>query len=146
MYHYNDVIMGAIASQITEPHDCFLNRLFRRRSAKKTINDSRHWPLWGQVNSPHKWPITRKMFPFYDVIMIYIWVMTICITFMGFNHGFAHILTKLSSVWGADLRSETWKKSRKIIRKDRQCENRRSRWDCRYLGSLGSRVAADVLF
>ena len=23
------------------------------------------WP----VNSPHKWPITRKMFPFYDVIM-----------------------------------------------------------------------------
>ena len=23
------------------------------------------WP----VNSPHKWPVTRKMFPFYDVIM-----------------------------------------------------------------------------
>ena len=24
-----------------------------------------HWP----VNSPHKWPVTRKMFPFDDVIM-----------------------------------------------------------------------------
>ena len=25
----------------------------------------------GPVNSPHKWPVTRKMFSFYDVIMIY---------------------------------------------------------------------------
>ena len=24
----------------------------------------------GPVNSPHKWPVTRKMFPFYDVIMM----------------------------------------------------------------------------
>ena len=24
----------------------------------------------GPVNSPHKWPITRKMFPFDDVIMV----------------------------------------------------------------------------
>ena len=26
----------------------------------------------GPVNSPHKWPVTRKMFPFDDVNMIYI--------------------------------------------------------------------------
>ena len=26
----------------------------------------------GPVNSPHKWPVTRKMFPFDDVIMIII--------------------------------------------------------------------------
>ena len=25
---------------------------------------------WGPVNSPHKWPVTRKLFPFDDVIMI----------------------------------------------------------------------------
>ena len=25
----------------------------------------------GPVNSPHKWPVTRKMFPFDDVIMNY---------------------------------------------------------------------------
>ena len=24
----------------------------------------------GRVNSPHKWPVTRKMFPFDDVIMM----------------------------------------------------------------------------
>ena len=24
----------------------------------------------GSVNSPHKWPVTRKMFPFDDVIML----------------------------------------------------------------------------
>ena len=26
---------------------------------------------WGPVNSPHKWPVTRKMFPFDDVIMLF---------------------------------------------------------------------------
>ena len=25
--------------------------------------------FWGPVNSPHKWPVTRKMFPFDDAIM-----------------------------------------------------------------------------
>ena len=35
MYHYDGVIMSAIASQITSlDHDCFLNCLFRRRSNK----------------------------------------------------------------------------------------------------------------
>ena len=24
----------------------------------------------GPVNSPHKWPVTREMFPFHDVIII----------------------------------------------------------------------------
>ena len=33
--HYNDVITSAIASQITSrPHDCLLNRLFKRKSKK----------------------------------------------------------------------------------------------------------------
>ena len=26
----------------------------------------------GPVNSPHKWPVTRKMFPFDDVIMLWV--------------------------------------------------------------------------
>ena len=55
-----------------QPHDCFLNRLFRRRSKKTSklrvtglcVGNSP-----GLVNSPHKWPVTRKMFPFDDVIM-----------------------------------------------------------------------------
>ena len=53
-------------------HDCLLNRLFRRRSKK--ISKLRVTGLCAgihrrPVNSPHKWPVTRKMFPFDDVIM-----------------------------------------------------------------------------
>ena len=49
-----------------QPHDCLLNGLFRRRS-KKT-SKLRVTGLC-VVNSPHKGPVTRKMFPFDDVIM-----------------------------------------------------------------------------
>ena len=49
-----------------QPHHCILNRLFRRRS-KKT-SKLRVTGLC-VVNSPHKWPVTRKMFPLDDVIM-----------------------------------------------------------------------------
>ena len=72
--HYDEVIMTTMASQITmQPHGCWLNRLFRRRSKKTPklrvtglcVGNSP-----GPVNSPHKGPVTRKMFPFDDVIMI----------------------------------------------------------------------------
>ena len=54
------------------PHGCLLNRLFRRKSKKTSklrvtglcVGNSP-----GPVNSPHKGPVTRKMFPFDDVIM-----------------------------------------------------------------------------
>ena len=40
---------------------------FIQTQIKENIKASRHrWP----VNSPRKWPVTRKMFPFDDVIMI----------------------------------------------------------------------------
>ena len=56
-----------------QPHGCLLNRLFRRRSKKTSklrvtglcVGNSP-----GPVNSPHKGPVTRKMFPFDDVIMM----------------------------------------------------------------------------
>ena len=55
-----------------QPDGCLLNRLFRRRSKKTSklrvtglcVGNSS-----GPVNSPHKGPVTRKMFPFDDVIM-----------------------------------------------------------------------------
>ena len=55
-----------------QPYGCLLNRLFRRRSKKTSklrvtglcVGNSP-----GPVNSPHKGPVTRKMFPFDDVIM-----------------------------------------------------------------------------
>ena len=57
------------------PRNCLLNRLFRRRS-KKTSKlrvtglcvGIHQWP----VNSPHQGLVTRKLFPFDDVIMV-IW-------------------------------------------------------------------------
>ena len=55
-----------------QPHDCFLDRLFRRRSKKTSklrVTDLCAGNSPGPVNSPHKWPVTRKMFPFDDVIM-----------------------------------------------------------------------------
>ena len=51
---------------------CLLNRLFRRRSKKTSklrITGLCAGNSPGPVNSPHKGPVTRKMFPFDDVIM-----------------------------------------------------------------------------
>ena len=55
-----------------QPQDCLLNRLFRRRSKKTpklrvTAVCAGNSP--GPVNSPHKWSVTPKKFPFDDVIM-----------------------------------------------------------------------------
>ena len=55
-----------------QPPDCLLSRLFRRKSKKTSKRPSLAFVRWihrGPVNSPHKWPVTRKMFPFDDVIM-----------------------------------------------------------------------------
>ena len=50
-------------------HDCLLKLLVRRRSKKtpklRVIGLCERWP----VNSPHKWPVTRKMFPFDDIMI-----------------------------------------------------------------------------
>ena len=54
-----------------QPHDCLLKRLFRRRSKKTSklrITGLCAGNSPGPVNSPHKWPVTRKMFPFDDVM------------------------------------------------------------------------------
>ena len=61
-----------------QPHGCLLNCLFRRKSKKTsklrvTGLCVRNSP--GPVNSPHKGPVTRKMFPFDDVIMFVIRVL-----------------------------------------------------------------------
>ena len=47
---------------------------FIRAQIKENIKAPRHWPFFrgihrGPVNSPHKGPVTRKMFSFDDVIM-----------------------------------------------------------------------------
>ena len=49
---------------------------FVRAHTKENIKALRHWRLWGESTAvfPHKGPVTRKMFPFSDVIMINYWM------------------------------------------------------------------------
>ena len=55
-----------------QPRGCLLNRLFERRSkktSKLSVTGLCAGISPGPVNSPHKGPVTRKMFSFDDVIM-----------------------------------------------------------------------------
>ena len=64
--------------------DCLLNRLFRC-SSKENIKVPRHSPLWAGIYSPHKGPVTGKMFPFDDVIMfieVYLGILMIMLSFI----------------------------------------------------------------
>ena len=73
LIHCNDVIMGAMASQITSLTIVYSTVYSGGDQRKHQISASLAF-VWGihrwPVNSPHKWPVTRKMFPFDDVIMI----------------------------------------------------------------------------
>ena len=70
--HYSDVIMGEMASQITSLTIVYLTvywdadqRKHQGSSSLAFVRGIHQWP----VNSPHNRPVTRKMFPFDDVIM-----------------------------------------------------------------------------
>ena len=67
-----DVIMGAMASQITSLAIVYSTvysgadqRKHQSSASLAFVRGIHRWP----VNSPHKWPVTRKIFPFDDVIM-----------------------------------------------------------------------------
>ena len=71
-HHYDDVIMTMLASQITSLTVVYsivysgVNQRKHQSSASLAFVREIHR---GPVNFPHKWPVTRKMFPFDDVIM-----------------------------------------------------------------------------
>ena len=54
-----------------QPHDCLLNRSFADQRKHQSFASLAFLRAIHRrpVNSPHKWPVTRKMFPFDDVIM-----------------------------------------------------------------------------
>ena len=70
--HYDDVIMGAIASLITSLTIVYFT-IYSNADQRKHQSSASPAFVWGihrgPVNSPHKWPVTRKMFQFDDVIM-----------------------------------------------------------------------------
>ena len=89
-----------------QPYHCLLNRLFRRRSKKTSlafVQGIHRWP----VNSPHKWPVTQKMFLFDDVIMLLMKDATGCI-----HLSWPTIQTYLDLwMWTLRLRPLHWKQT-----------------------------------
>ena len=89
--HYGDVIMGAIASQITSltivnstVYSGVDQRKYQSSPSLAFVRGIHREP----VNSPHKWPVTRKMFPFGDVIMV-------CCVLLPVDLGHRQIITSI---------------------------------------------------
>ena len=70
--HYTDVIMGAMASQITSLTIVY-STAYSGADQRKHQSSASLAFVWGihqvPVNSPHEWPVTQRMFPFDDVVM-----------------------------------------------------------------------------
>ena len=75
--HYNDVIMGEIASQIISLKIVY-SSIYSDTDQRKHQSSASLAFVRGihrrPVNSPHKWSVTRKMFSFDDVTMM--WILT----------------------------------------------------------------------
>ena len=72
-YHYSDVIMSVMASQITSLTIVYYT-VYSGADQRKNQGSASLAFVWGihrwPVNSPHKGPVTRKMLPFDDVILL----------------------------------------------------------------------------
>ena len=69
VHHYSDVIVGAMACQITSlttVYSTVYSGADQSSASLAFVRGIHRWP----VNSPHKGPVTRKRFLFDDVIMI----------------------------------------------------------------------------
>ena len=70
--HYDDVIMGAMASQITSltiVYSTVYSGADQRKHQSSVSLAFVRGIHRGPVNSPHRWPVTRKMSPIDDVII-----------------------------------------------------------------------------
>ena len=67
--YYCDVIMARW--RLKSPASRLFTQPFIKAQIKENIKAPRHWPLCGEFtgDSPHKGPVTWKLFPFDDVIM-----------------------------------------------------------------------------
>ena len=115
--HYTDVIMGAITSQITSltiVYSTVYSDAAQRKhqsSASLAFVSGIHQ---GPVNSLHKWPVTRKRFPFNDVIICIeyrnsadtwaLWcIRSLCVRYLPVSGGFpsprSSYVESVSMVW-----------------------------------------------
>ena len=84
LYHYGDVIMSAMASQITSLPIVYSTVYSGADQRKHQSSGSLPFVRGiqrGTVNSPHKGPVTRKMFPFDDFIMV-----ALCFEYISLAH------------------------------------------------------------
>ena len=87
--HYNDVIMSAMASQITRitiVYSIIYSGAYQRKHQSYASLAFVRGIHRGPVNSPHKGPVTRKVFPFDDVIMEWVqgnYLFHVCFTGPG---------------------------------------------------------------
>ena len=84
--------MGTIASQITSLTIVYSALYSGADQSKHQCSASLAF-VWrihrGPVNSPHKWPVTRKMSPFDDVIMLHRFLsvyLSICLSICPYVH------------------------------------------------------------
>ena len=102
--HYSGVIMSVMASQLTSLKSVYLavssgadQRKHQSSASLAFVRGIHRWP----VNSPHKGPVTRKMFPFDDVIMsdnnIHLNKATMVITVTSFLTGVKATIPQTSS-------------------------------------------------
>ena len=95
LLHYGDVTMGVMASQITSLTIVYsavysgTNRRKHQSSVSLAFVRGIHR---GPVNSPHKGPVTRKIFPFDDVIMKVYTILTFIKSSAVFFHFFTTFL------------------------------------------------------
>ena len=96
--HYSDVIMGTMASQITSLMNVYSTvysdadqRKYQSSASLAFVRAIHQWP----VNSPHKGPVTMKMFPFDDVIMVK--SLLLSLTYVSFKPHLQE--TPLTSLW-----------------------------------------------
>ena len=98
--HYNNVIMTTIASQITSltvVYSIIYSGADQRKHQSYAALALCAGNSPGPVNFPHKGPVTRKIFPFDDVIM----ASSVCgPTFGVFSHTHRGDACDLKSIWG----------------------------------------------
>ena len=87
-FHYDYVTMSSMASQITSLTIVY-STVYSGADQRKHQSSA---PLAfvrgihrGPVNSPHKWPVTRKVFPFDDVIMYCLILLCVYLAYQSKN-------------------------------------------------------------
>ena len=113
--------MGTIMSQITS-FTIVYTTVYSGADQSKYQSSASLAFVWGihrgPVNSPHKWPVTRKMFPFDDVIMGYLLsslLQTPLKYGSQYNNTFEKVVYKMSDISLMDQRFRRY--SRKLILK-----------------------------